>query len=660
MGYLPALDGLRAVAIVGVLVFHTVPRRLPGGFTGVDVFFALSGYLIGRLILDQLRSGRFKFREFYLRRVLRIFPNLVLCAATTVVFWFLCLPASGAHTVARHAAWAVLGLGNVFVWSHLGGYWHDTAHGAPLTHTWSLGIEEQFYLLFPALLWGMSRLTARRQAAILGMIGAVSLAVCLRLTPVDPDSAFYLVHSRAWELLSGALLARATASLPAGIVPDPVRSLAGVLGLALVGASFVGIGAHQSFPGWIAAIPVLGAMLTIFGIEEGRGPVSRLLATSPVVAVGLRSYSLYLWHWPGIVAGRWLARANGIEEKWCVVAGLLAGVIVAELAYRFVENPVRHGTLPRAVRLRMIAIGTALTLAVTMGVGYLTHPDADPMDHFDPISVSMDRYDSGVPPAPRPWAPNNQYYDIEWKSRKGGSLWRDSGVVHAWGGAVPEVVVIGSSHAVMYGSVVDEICRKHGISVAFFCLAGTPVIIPPNFRGTFADVTEARSFAERRQALLAEWRPRVLICVDRWDAAFPEIETFGPMLDNFLAEVLPLVERVVIVSQVPTMRLGPGWNLRQFVTSYHRRHGEFPRLIPDTAEPARRRMIEIVEKLHSADPRVVLLRADREFYLPDGSVRYADARRFLYADDDHLTDQGAMEVRSLFEDAIAPRHDDRR
>lgn len=209
MQYQPALDGVRAIAVVAVVLFHMAPSRLPGGFTGVDVFFVLSGYLITSLILEGVERGQFSLREFYLKRALRLGPNLIVMLGVVLgaAYW-LGLP-SLAQESAENGLWVLGCVSNWFILGHFGGYWGGDAAAAPLLHTWSLAVEEQFYLAFPLLLTCLLRKS--RFAALVGLCALAlgSFGVCLWGTWQDPKAAYYLPHMRMWELLAGACLSGA-------------------------------------------------------------------------------------------------------------------------------------------------------------------------------------------------------------------------------------------------------------------------------------------------------------------------------------------------------------------------------------------------------------------------------------------------------------------
>jgi peptidoglycan/LPS O-acetylase OafA/YrhL len=351
--YRPELDGLRAIAVLAVVLHHLWPGRVPGGFVGVDVFFVLSGFLITGIVAREAGAGTFSFAKFYERRVRRLFPALfVVLAATLVASWFLLLPSDAVATF-RAVVATLLFSSNMLFWKSLAaGYFAGDAKLNPLLHTWSLGVEEQFYLLFPlVLLFLLSKFARWTNAMLVGALIA-SLAACELLVRDHPVAVFFLSPFRAWELLFGALLAL-------DAVP-PLRSAAarevvGLIGLAAIATATFCYSPATSFPGVSALLPVAGTAAVIHATTGQPTRVAQALQFRPLVYVGLISYSLYLWHWPLIVFARF---ASGMEQApgaaWLLLA---ASVALAALSHRFVEQPFRR---PRSVSRRTVFRASAL------------------------------------------------------------------------------------------------------------------------------------------------------------------------------------------------------------------------------------------------------------------------------------------------------------
>nr|HET7859348.1 acyltransferase [Caldimonas sp.] len=280
--YRPDIDGLRAVAVLAVVAYHAWPHALPGGFVGVDVFFVISGFLITRILLAPGCS----FASFYARRVRRIFPALLIVLAATAAIGATFLPPDNLGNLLVHTIGGGLFVANVVSY-HDVGYFNGVAELKPLVHLWSLGVEEQFYLLWPVMVWVAAR--KKVLAPAIAIVAVASLALFLWWSERDPRAAFYLSPARFWELLAGAMLVRIE-------LPSRWRGAAAASGLALIAASAALLSAETEFPGLLLLVPVAGACLVV--AAPGTHSAGRLLASRAAVAIGLVSYPLYLWHWP--------------------------------------------------------------------------------------------------------------------------------------------------------------------------------------------------------------------------------------------------------------------------------------------------------------------------------------------------------------------------
>lgn len=333
--YRADIDGLRAIAVVSVLIFHSGIAYLPGGFVGVDIFFVISGFLISRIIISEGQAGVFTFSSFYERRIRRIFPALLLVLSVTLVFfWIIGLP-SQADNTAQAAITAVLSVSNIFFWTQ-SGYFSPNAELQPLLHTWSLGVEEQFYIFFPIIVLCLVRFKINLRWAMPAVTFA-AFVVGLWMSYRMPSAAYYLLPARAWELGIGAVLA-------VGIIPAVrKRGLAEAIstaGLFAIIASFFLIRSGMAFPGWIALLPCLGtAAILHTGHQSWVG--QHLLGSRPFVAVGLISYSLYLWHWPVIVGMRVYLIEPHLNFYLALMA-LAISAVLAWLTWAFVERPFRN------------------------------------------------------------------------------------------------------------------------------------------------------------------------------------------------------------------------------------------------------------------------------------------------------------------------------
>ncbi len=378
--YRPDIDGLRALSIGAVVIYHAFPEVLRSGFVGVDIFFVISGFLIGGLISAELAAGTFRFQRFYARRVRRLYPALALVLGFTVwVGWNVMTP-DEFRLLGRHVLAASLFVSNFPLMGEIG-YFDPEGHSKPLLHLWSLGIEEQFYLLWPAL----AVLTRRSRRGFLAMTVVVALVTfVLNVASPSPAEAFYAPWTRFWELTAGVLVAHLPWRASA-----PARTIACAAGLVMiVVAASIDL---PGFPGWWAALPVAGAALVIASGPD-TVPSRWLLASRPAVFVGKISYPLYLWHWP-LLAFTWIA-CGAFPSRSLVCAMVAASIVLAWLTYVLVEKPVRFG-----IRSRWLIAGLVLPVAA-LGVTGLAIlkldgiPDrrvvADNRSLFEDVRIPLD------------------------------------------------------------------------------------------------------------------------------------------------------------------------------------------------------------------------------------------------------------------------------
>jgi peptidoglycan/LPS O-acetylase OafA/YrhL len=360
--YRPDLDGLRSLAILPVVFYHYGLSGVSGGFVGVDVFFVISGFLITSLLLRDIEAGDFSIIEFYERRARRILPALFFVLAVTTALAFLVfLPVDLGNYGKSLIATTAFG-SNVFFWKEFG-YFDRAAELKPLLHTWSLAVEEQFYIVFPLLLWLISRMGRRRVIPILVSCLCASLLLSVLAIIRWPAAGFYLPATRAWELLSGALLA--AGAMPT-VANTRVRNSLSIVGILLILGSVVFINIGMAFPGWAAAVPCLGAALIIHASLSGGAVGNRLLQWKPLVRIGLVSYSLYLWHWPLLVLAKYAAnRELNLPELVAII--LMTGGL-SFVSWRYVERPFRGGrsAFDRRGVFQFAGVGSAVAVACGM------------------------------------------------------------------------------------------------------------------------------------------------------------------------------------------------------------------------------------------------------------------------------------------------------
>jgi peptidoglycan/LPS O-acetylase OafA/YrhL len=356
MKYRADIDGLRALAVIPVLFYHAGIPGFPGGFVGVDIFFVISGYLICGMIDDDIRKGSFSLSHFYKRRILRILPALfVMFLVTTGLAYLYCLPVE-LEDYSKSLASAVGSVSNVY-FAATAGYFDAPAATKPLLHTWSLGVEEQFYLVVPLLMLFAYRVVPKRAKLMFAAVAALSFAAAFAVSYRNTTFAFYLTPFRAWELALGALLSIKFIPAPE---TDFGKNACGTIGmLLLVGAIFLGSSSAPLL--LMTSLASIGATLVIASSERGISAAGRLLSLRPVVFVGLISYSLYLWHWPLIVFQRMdglLAGSSGAMTKLTLIA---VSIGIAWLSWKFVEMPFRSRAKDTSTGIVFGITSTAMT-----------------------------------------------------------------------------------------------------------------------------------------------------------------------------------------------------------------------------------------------------------------------------------------------------------
>ena len=375
IAYRGDIDGLRAVAVLSVIGFHASPKSITGGFIGVDIFFVISGYLISSLILAGLKSGSFSYLEFYARRIRRIFPALtVVLIFVWGLGWFAFDPANFA-ALSKHIVAGAAFAANIITYFEVG-YFDAPASTKPLLHLWSLGVEEQFYLVFPLLIVSLWR--HRSATLVLSAIAALSFALNVVTVRYSPSFAFYLPLTRFWEFLAGTLLAYDAGKLREfgsiiRLETNAQRDNAiSTIGMLMIFCGIFIVPADGDYPGWWALLPIVGTALIISAGQQAW--VNRkILADQKLVFIGLISYPLYLWHWPLIVMGQAIVRdyspANPHARTTTIVAVAISFVL-SWLTFEFVERPIRTRRLH--IGLRWVAGASAASLAAVGLVAVVT------------------------------------------------------------------------------------------------------------------------------------------------------------------------------------------------------------------------------------------------------------------------------------------------
>jgi peptidoglycan/LPS O-acetylase OafA/YrhL len=362
--YRADVDGLRAVAVLAVIFFHAKLLQCAGGYVGVDVFFVISGYLITSLVARDIVEGKFSFVTFYERRIRRIFPALFGVLFFSAAAACVLLAPQDLTSFGRSLVATTLFVSNVHFWHTAQplGYFSNKSVSEALLHTWSLAVEEQFYLAFPIVLVILFRWTGKWTNVSLLLLSAASFGLNVWCTYHKPIAAFYFAAPRAWELLIGALLANR--AFPA-LRHRSTREAAAALGLVLIITAIFTLSPAAPFPGFSALLPCLGAWFIVYAGESGASATKTLLSFRPLVFIGVISYSLYLWHWPFLVFSRYFVAGELSSAETTLV--LVTSAVIAFLSFEFIERPFR-GTASCMTRNQVFRFALAASLLST-GVG---------------------------------------------------------------------------------------------------------------------------------------------------------------------------------------------------------------------------------------------------------------------------------------------------
>lgn len=548
------IEGLRGIAVLSVLAVHSFPQWLQGGFVGVDIFFVLSGYLISLLLLRSLEDGRFSLIDFYARRIRRLYPALCLVLLACLLFSIAFTFPSVARQTGKHVAAGALFISNITLWSEAG-YFDVASQAKPLLHLWSLGIEEQFYLVWPLAVVLLFR-HPHRAMWMLGGALLLSLGLNLAFVHDRPVATFFLPPTRFWELMVGALLAWLTRHahgepvswlrhrLP-GRAWTNQRTANGLawLGLAMIGLALWLIDKSDPFPGWRALLPTLGTFALLAAGPEAW--VNRRLLSQPVLRFyGAISYPLYLWHWPLLSFPIVLGIPLTVELRVLI---LLASVVLATLTTELVEKPVRRGFGGPRLTWTLMA---ALALLGLCGWGVKR---TDGLLNTYPPSVreiASAEFDADYP--------NYRIDQCFLRSEQGPETFSDQCVDRSEPNR-PLMLLWGDSHAAaLYSGLQREIARPHegsGHRLAQFTAAACPPLLSaPPHSVSQCDRTN-RAVLER----IAVERPRTVILAGYWSKYGTDAASLRAVVSNLRATVAQLkamgVDKVVVYGNLPTWRI---------------------------------------------------------------------------------------------------------
>jgi peptidoglycan/LPS O-acetylase OafA/YrhL len=498
IAYRPDIDGLRAVSIVSVVLYHFGVPHMGGGFVGVDVFFVISGYLITSLVLAEVRNGSFSFARFYERRVRRLMPTFAAMLLATFIAGLVIMTPHDFAEFCKSAVYALSVASNLY-FSDQGGYFSPSLELSPLLHTWSLAVEEQFYIVWPIVIVLLFRFAPKYLLAAAVVFLLASFAANISVLAEKPIAAFYLPHTRIWELLAGCILALGIPRSRHQVVTD----VAGVAGLALIAFAILAFDSQMEYPGVAAIAPVLGAALVIWSGQSGKSLAASVLKAPPLVFIGLISYAWYLWHWPMVALFRYqLERKPDAIE---IVALVVVSFALAVLCWHYLEKPVRRGMWWKT-RSRVFAGGAAATVSLIAlaAVGYTSdgflarYPEA--MQELTNAKLSSRPKDLACE---RPSAAKIAVGDLC-------PVWNASGTR-------PGVLLWGDSHAGVLRSAFRDMAEDADVSVTYAGNAACPPIIGAGRKRRRGGSDSCTDLNAAVGNLLAERKFSDVVLVARWN-----------------------------------------------------------------------------------------------------------------------------------------------
>lgn len=501
--YRADIDGLRAVAIIVVVAFHVRFALFGGGFVGVDVFLVISGYLIGSLVFRSITLSTFSFLNFYVRRAKRILPALLTVIVACDVIAFTLLSPMELRDYCAQAFAAVTSTSNMYYWAR-SNYFNPVSALKPLLMTWSLGIEEQFYLLFPLGLFLLYKFAKKQVFGLVVVSSVASFVCCAACVNIYPSAAFYLLPMRAWELGLGVVIAIYEVQRNTPIrLGQNMANISGWAGLALIIVPIIAYTENTRFPGFAALLPTAG---TACLIVANNGFINRkLLAAKPMVFVGAVSYSWYLWHWPLLSFAR-IVSGNSLSVLRASLIGLLS-FLLAVASYYLIEQPFRTSLAPAKRLLPRYGVAVVL-LGIPSLIGYLQSgwPERIPeLVKAEAVVSAAERnpcladFDQSVPRITAP-------------------------CVHELAG--PTMVLLGDSHAAALGPGVSELAAQHGYGFELLAKASCPPLSGVSLRWSLRPTFEQKCADFNRavfQHVVADKKITVVLLAGFWSA---------PLADN--------------------------------------------------------------------------------------------------------------------------------
>ena len=588
--YRPDIDGLRAVAILSVFVFHLDSEWLPGGFIGVDIFFVISGYLITGVLLADLCNNRFNLTRFYQRRIARLFPMMITVVLATMGAASLIYSPQDYASAGVNSAASLLSVANL-KYLLQGSYFAVSPDAQPFLHFWSLSVEEQFYIIFPALLFFLFRFVPHRLATVVASLSFLSLGACIVVTLIYPAVAFYILPTRAWELGIGSLLAICGTQL-LGALPKGVRPFLAIAGIAAILLACVTFRETMAFPGYAAILPVVGAAAILLASLQPGYVGYAFLSAPPVVLVGLASYALYLWHWPVFSITDY---AFFTSPGWVrLFLKISLSIVLTALTYQLLERPSKRFLSAPSRRWATIGIFVLVAAAWT------------------PIGISI-RKDFYIDASPADVA--------------------DGGLFYPGDHHMPTVILLGDSNGSMYARTLLQICFELGWSLRVASVAAGDAL--PRLD------SQPSELWRNSLALVERVQPDIVVIAEAWmDKLTPDRDKLTLALDA----LRPYTGRIILLNQPPI--------LPQNASRESIRSGTHSRFRDDVKVQEARTVSNAFLKRFESD-KVIVVDISSAFVDGSGNVLFTDeSGKQLYHDAGHLSGYGTARIRNRLEAAL--------
>lgn len=628
--YRSEIDGLRALAVIPVILFHINNEILPGGYIGVDIFFVISGFLITSIILNEYKRGIFSFSNFWMRRIMRILPVLITVVFMTLITGRIILYGPDINNLGNQGIAALLSFANISHWLLAGDYWGFTAESSPLLHTWSLSVEEQFYLFFPLFMIITLKYLHRWIGVVFIIFTLLSISLFLVGTQMSPAATFYLLPTRAWELGAGAILSIIFFKKNLQFTSNNILAIVGFL---LIILSYFFIGDKGGISPFLV-IPVFGAVLIIAFTKDSNSIINKILSMRPVTYIGKISYSLYLWHWPILVLSRQYGLKHNLEINYMYISIFI--FILSVLSYHFIETYTRKNrrAIPYILFFLVVNLIFSYTLKISKGTttaysktewhGQLYNVQRTEWPEF--IRKRMKGIDT----------PEDTSIDTD--------IYTKGGIIKLYGKNTPDIVLFGDSHAIMWSRVIDESAKELNASISFYGADGIPTFfnIPVTKKkqgSAFLNAEEMYVFEQAKLNYLKKWKPKIIIISSYWSGQNQKL------ISELMLYIREIGSKVLLIEDPPVLYFGdkntpkylssiglaPAMNFKQYVKQGKSAQYKIGlNLIENLSKK-----YDFIETIHVSD-----------IFLHDEKVLVIDSYDVLYIDDDHLSYKGSLKAKN--------------